>query len=233
MEAQITLNITQKSAVLFDFDGTLAPNLDLPDMRRQVLALTKNTGVPTEVYAQRYIVEVIDVASAWLKNNAAKNQNQRQENAQSYYDQAHQLILDIEMQAAARTDPFPEARDYLLYLRTNGIATAVVTRNCRAAVLQTFPDILSCVDGVFARDDVTYLKPDPRHLLQALTSLGCEPSDSIMVGDGKLDMDSGKQLNMHCVGVLTGSSTEPVLLAAGAHKVVARFSDFKVTKKQL
>ena len=25
--------------VLFDFDGTLAPNLDLPDMRRQIVAL--------------------------------------------------------------------------------------------------------------------------------------------------------------------------------------------------
>jgi phosphoglycolate phosphatase-like HAD superfamily hydrolase len=33
-------------AVLFDFDGTLAPNLDLPDMRRQVVDLTVSAGIP-------------------------------------------------------------------------------------------------------------------------------------------------------------------------------------------
>ena len=37
-------------AILFDFDGTLVPNLDLADMRRQIAAMAKAAGVPDEIY---------------------------------------------------------------------------------------------------------------------------------------------------------------------------------------
>ena len=46
-------------AVLFDFDGTLVPNLDLKDMRRQIAAMAKAAGVPDSVYDGLYIVEII------------------------------------------------------------------------------------------------------------------------------------------------------------------------------
>ncbi len=130
------------------------------------------------------------------------------------------------MSAAARTTPFPEIPSYLRNLRERGIATAVVTRNCRAAVLETFPTILDCVDAVFARDDVTTLKPDPGHLVTALAALGHTPAASAMVGDGKLDMHAGRELGMFCVGVLGGSSDSDALQAAGADLVLTRCSEF-------
>ncbi len=37
-------------AILFDFDGTLVPNLDLADMRRQTADMAKAAGVPDEIY---------------------------------------------------------------------------------------------------------------------------------------------------------------------------------------
>ena len=40
------IELESPDAVLFDFDGTLAPNLDLADMRRQVVDLTIAAGVP-------------------------------------------------------------------------------------------------------------------------------------------------------------------------------------------
>ena len=36
----ITNNLPHVTSLIFDFDGTLAPNLDLPDMRRQLIAHT-------------------------------------------------------------------------------------------------------------------------------------------------------------------------------------------------
>ncbi len=221
METSLSTGVRQPiQAILFDFDGTLAPNLDLPDMRRQVLQLTAKTGVPTEVYADHYIVEVIDAASAWLQRTSSTA------TAERYYAQAHQLIIDIEMDAATNTHPFPEIPNYLQSLSSSGIATAVVTRNCRAAVLQTFPNILQCVDKVFARDDVTALKPDPKHLTTALAALGQAPESSAMVGDGKLDMHVGRSLGMYCVGVLGGSCERKDLEAAGADLVLNRCADF-------
>ena len=52
--------------ILFDFDGTLVPNLDLADMRRQIAAMATTAGVPDAVHADLYIVEIIEASRAWL-----------------------------------------------------------------------------------------------------------------------------------------------------------------------
>ena len=69
-----------------------------------------------------------------------------------------------------------------------------------------FPDMSQYIDCLHARDDVEHLKPDPRHLRSNLKALKADPSTSIMVGDGALDMRAGRELNMRCIGVLTGSN---------------------------
>ena len=206
------------TAVLFDFDGTLAPNLDLPDMRRQVLELTQTLDVPSCVYKDKYIVEIIDAACTWL------NKQQRQTHAQNYYDAAHQLIVDIEIREAATTNPFPEVPHMLTILRKHNLKLGVVTRNCRPAVLTVFPELLNYVDALVARDDYHFLKPDPKHLTHCLSLLECDASTTVMVGDGALDMQVGSVLNMFCVGVLTGSSNAAVLQKNGADLVVETLS---------
>src|SRR5690606_6081130 len=55
--------LREADAVLFDFDGTLAPNLDLPGLRRRVVDLTLACGVPEAAFAGRYIVEVLDAGA--------------------------------------------------------------------------------------------------------------------------------------------------------------------------
>ncbi len=200
-------------AILFDFDGTLAPNLDLPDMRRQVIELTRTYDVPDHVFEDNYIVEIIDAAALWLGGT-------QPDTAQRYAREAHGLITDFEMAAAADTEPFPGMAEKLDDLRNAGWRLGVVTRNCRAAVLAVFPEILHFVDVVKARDDVEHLKPDPRHLESCLTALACAAEKAVMVGDGHLDMRSGRELNMYCVGVLSGSGDAEGLTAAGAHTVI-------------
>ena len=200
-------------AMLFDFDGTLAPNLDLPEMRRQVIELTVEQGIPEAVYKDHYIVEVIDAAHAWLCGQ------HRQRQADHYFEAAHQLILDIELGEAEHTDPFDAVPNYLAELKRFGVATGVVTRNCREAVYRVFPDIDVHIQSVCARDDVEFIKPDPRHLTHCLDALGCKAHEAVMVGDGRLDMTVGKSLDMYCVGVCSGSSDADALKEAGADVV--------------
>ena len=206
-------------AVLFDFDGTLVPNLDLKDMRRQIAAMAKAAGVPDSVYDGLHIVEIIKASQAWLSNQ----DNELASSAEAYAAASHQRINDIEMQAASNTAPFKEVRQVLNQLRDKGYRLGIVTRNCRAAVLTMFPDIDEYVDCLHARDDVVHLKPDPRHLQDNLDALGAKAALSVMVGDGALDMQAGQALGMRCVGVLTGSNDTHALADAGATEVLADY----------
>ena len=208
-----------KPAVLFDFDGTLVPNLDLTDMRRQVAAMANAAGVPDSVYDGLYIVEIIEASQAWLSNQDTALAN----SAEAYAAASHQRINDIEMQAASNTAPFTAVRQVLNQLRDKGYRLGIVTRNCRAAVLTMFPDMDEYVDCLHARDDVVHLKPDPRHLQDNLDALGAEAALSVMVGDGALDMLAGQALGMRCVGVLTGSNDTHALTDAGATEVLADY----------
>ena len=208
------MRLESTDAVLFDFDGTLAPNLDLADMRRQVVELTVAAGIPEDVYAGLYIVEVIEAGAAWLAT-------QNSADATLYQQRAHQLILDIELNAARSKQVFPGIKNMLTQLRHSDIKIGIVTRNCRAAIETIFPDRELFVDALHARDDVAHIKPDPRHLLANLQALKARPDSSIMVGDGALDMQAGKALNMHCIGVLTGSNDSAALQKAGANQVLA------------
>ena len=206
-------------AVLFDFDGTLVPNLDLSDMRRQIAAMAKAAGVPDSVYDGLYIVEIIEASQAWLSDQDTALAS----SAEAYAAASHQRINDIEMQAASNTAPFTAVRQVLSQLRDKGYRLGIVTRNCRAAVLTMFPDMDEYVDCLHARDDVVHLKPDPRHLQDNLDALGAEAALSVMVGDGTLDMQAGQALGMRCIGVLTGSNDTHALTDAGATEVLADY----------
>ncbi|MFU8817240.1 MAG: HAD family hydrolase [Pseudomonadales bacterium] len=214
-EAHWHARIRGAGAILFDFDGTLAPNLDLPDLRRRVTDLTLSRGVPEDVFAGRYIVEIITAGRAWLALQDATV-------AARYHADGHRLITEFEVAAASRTRPFADVRPALTLLRQHAKGLGVITRNCRAAVAAVFPDIADYCGSVLTRDDVAYLKPDARHLRQALDELGCSADDAVMVGDGQLDMHSGRELGLYCIGVLTGSSDRATLLAAGADVVLPR-----------
>ena len=206
-------------AILFDFDGTLVPNLDLADMRRQIADMAKAAGVPDEIYDGLYIVEIIEASQAWLSAQDPALAN----TAQAYATASHQRINDIEIQAAGNTVPFEGVRQVLGQLRDAGYRLGIVTRNCRAAVLTMFPDMDDFIDCLHARDDVDHLKPDPRHLQDNLDALGVGASAAVMVGDGALDMQAGKALNMRCIGVLTGSNDRHALTEAGATNVLADY----------
>ena len=207
------------SGILFDFDGTLVPNLDLADMRRQIAAMASAAGVPDAVHEDLYIVEIIEASREWLMAQKSVDAFF----ADRYAAASHQRIHDIEMEAAGKTRLFDQVRQVLAQLRYSGYKLGIVTRNCRDAVTMMFPDMDQYIDCLHARDDVEHLKPDPRHLKSNLDALQVDPSASIMVGDGALDMRAGTELNMRCVGVLTGSNDADALGAAGADEVLTDY----------
>ena len=205
--------LARAQSFIFDFDGTLAPNLDLPDMRRQVIALTVASRVPRNEFETLFIIEIIEAATLWLGENDPGTAN-------AYHATAHGLITEFELAAAAKTEPFPGVREMLGELKSTGKRLGVVTRNCELAVRTVFNDIDDFCETVLARDNAEFLKPDIRHVTQALRTMGVAPKLAAMIGDGQMDMRVGKQLGMLCVGVLSGSSSLERLQEAGADIVL-------------
>ena len=214
-----SLMLSNYQAVLFDFDGTLAPNLDLRDMQRRVVEFTtRQTGIALAEIEKLLAIELIEHSAAWL--------GERGRRASAYYQAAHDLInqIEIELEAAKTTDLYPGVRSLLVAMRSRGLSIDVVTRNCAATIELMFPDIGDYCDSVLTGDDVEYLKPDTRHLERCLRETGSDSACAIMVGDGALDMSVGKALGMFCVGVLGDHSDKATLESAGADLIVTRVS---------
>src|SRR5437867_250691 len=88
-------------AMVFDFDGTLAVlNLDFGDMRQRVLELAAGHGLAPDTLREMYILEMIDSATALLRRQHANH-------AEAFYRDAHQLLQDIEVEAAQSSRLLP------------------------------------------------------------------------------------------------------------------------------
>ncbi len=206
-------------AVLFDFDGTLAElNVDFVRMRRAVLDLMSDYCVPPEVIEGLYVLEMIEAGKTLISERCPGREEQ-------FFARAHELIGTIETEGAREGALLPGTETLLRELRRRQIKTGVVTRNCRSAVVQLFPDIDSCCDAVITREGTARVKPHPDHLLTALDSLGTEPTCAAMVGDHPMDISAGKEVGAYTVGVLTGYSEAAPLHQAGADLILEKAPD--------
>jgi len=206
-------------AVIFDFDGTLAElNIDFARMRQAVLKLIDEEGVLSEDLASLYVLEMIEAAAERLAATAPGRQS-------IFQERAIEIIRGIEMEAASRGRLLPGTLPLLEGIRRSGRKSAVVTRNCRSAVLRVFPQIGVYCDLLLTRDDVPRVKPAPDHLIRSMLTLETAPRNSAVVGDHPMDMRMGKNAGTWAVGVLSGHSTEQDLRRAGADLVLSTAAD--------
>jgi phosphoglycolate phosphatase len=206
-------------AVLFDFDGTLAElNVDFVRMRRAVLDLMGEYCAPPDAVGDLYVLELIEAGRRLISERRPGKEAE-------FFARAHELIGAIETEGAREGTLLPGTEEMLRELRRRKIKTGVVTRNCRAAVMQLFPDIDSRCDAVITRECTERVKPHPEHLLTALGSLDTDPSFAAMVGDHPMDITVGRDVGAYTVGVLTGWSSAAPLLQAGADLIVERAPD--------
>jgi len=201
-------------AVIFDFDGTLAIlNIDFSLMREQIFGLIKHYSVREEAIQEKYLLEIIDEVYQilWNKNPSG---------AEDFYQKAHQILHEIEMEAAERGSLILDAERTLKDLRGKGIKIGIVTRNCEKAVRKVFPDINNFCDIFVSRNSVKKVKPHPDHLTYVMESLKTSGRESVMVGDHIIDIQAGKRMGMKTIGVLTGRTKKEEFEKAGADYIL-------------
>jgi len=201
-------------AIVFDFDGTLAVlNIDFSSMKERVFDLMKHYGVAQEGIGERYLLEIIDEVFQFLSK---KNPS----GADDFYQGAHQILHEIEMNAAEVGSLIPGAEATLQNLRKKKMRVGIITRNCEDAVRRVFPKINDFCDVFVSRNLVKKVKPHPDHLTYVMESLKTSGEESVMVGDHMIDIQAGKRAGMKTIGVLTGRIKKEEFEKAGADYVL-------------
>ncbi len=183
--------------IVFDFDGTLAElRLDFGAMKRRIAALA-------EFYLSRPPAPSSLPALEWLSQLGDRMTPAA---ASEFKGKAHQVILQMELEAAAQGRLFTFTRRLLRDLAARRIKTAIITRNCTQAVESVFPDRRRYCPCLLTRDHVRRVKPDPSHLLTALERLHSRPEHALMVGDHPLDIETGRSAGTYAAAVTSGNT---------------------------
>jgi len=203
------------SAVILDVDGTIASCPYDFDAIRAVVEQTAATWGYRSAHARLSgIIERIEAIAAELGNEGA-----------GFREEAYRAVVALEISGARADCLLPGAAEALAHLRRHGILLGLITRNCRAAT-ETVLSGFDAYDLVLTRDDVPRPKPDPDHVLRALTAFHCPPTRAAVAGDHTFDMQAGRAAGVgFCIGVRTGSSSDQSLLAAGADVVIGSVAD--------
>ncbi len=189
---------TTLDAAVFDFDGTLAELvLDFAAMKARVAEAAAPYLDPVPSPASLPALEYADRLAGLIRRDSSRN-------AGAFLEAVARAVRDQEIEAARRARLFPETREALSALARAGTKIGIITRNCRAAVDIVFPDAARYAAAVLARDDTRHVKPDPRHLLEALAILGAPAARSLMAGDHPMDLATGKAAGTLTAGVASG-----------------------------
>lgn len=187
-------------AVLFDFDGTLVHiAIDFEAMRNNAVAVVRSYGEQPD--AGLFTLEMVEA----VRDRLARKDPAL---AQAFQEQALASIQEVELAATSKAQPLPGVVQTLSWLKEQGIAIGIVTRNCSRAVRTVAQRLALTFDALLTRDDVKHVKPHPEHLLAALRCLGATPGNAIMVGDHPTDIAAAHAAGMTAIAVTTTRSAD-------------------------
>jgi len=205
--------------LLFDLDGTLIePSIDFARLNGAVLAACEQAGVQIAAWRHLPALEILDRATDDLRGRDAGA-------AEDLAITADRVIMDIELEAATRTRPYPGVSDMLRELLDAGYKIGVVTRNCRSAVEIVLGRWPLPLQVVLTRDDVARVKPDPGHLIAALESLDAVYGRVLVCGDHPMDVAAGKAIGAVTAAVCSPAIGRERLLEAHPDLILDRITD--------
>lgn len=215
--------------VIFDFDRTLVNLLDFTDWNsaREVVAKSylKNK-VPRDIVAKhdkgpfRLFYNVYyELAQTYPRNLLKKIQLD-----------ASKALEKFELEGALKSELMPECFDILKWIKNEGMKIGVVSTNSRRAIQVAVSrlNIADFIDVIVGRNPLPEkMKPYPHQVLTCLKKLACKPTEAVIVGDSRDDMQVAKRLNIFAIAVLTGRASKEELNRAGANQTIKNLSELQ------
>ena len=150
-------------------------------------------------------------------------------------NEALAIAEKYELEAAANTDILPGAYETLKALKHLDLKIGLFTLNSGKAanhILQRFK-LSSYFSVMVPRNKVNFVKPNPEHLETALKVLGVSPEETVVVGDGEVDMESAKELKAIAVGLSAMGSKTEKLINRGANYIITSISDLPILLQKI
>jgi phosphoglycolate phosphatase len=202
------------AAVLFDLDGTLVDSrIDFGRMRQEMLELAAQAGCDLAALEGADILEIRDAACLRACDSGAA------------LTRAEARLVAIEREALERSIPVAGARSLLLELQDRRVRVGIVTRNCREIAEDALRRHRLPYNVLVAREDTPRVKPHPDHLHQALRLLEVPLADTVMVGDGRMDVQAGRAAGMYTVGYLDSDRRSDYFSSLAPNRVIHRLAD--------
>lgn len=208
-------------AVLFDLDGTIVETA--PDLCSALNHCLRLAGRPEVGVAEvRHMVG--DGARALLRRGlAAAGAPAAEDEVERWFAE---LLARYREHVADASRPFEGAVQTLDALGQAGAARGLCTNKpiLHTRRLLDALDLTRRFETVLGGDSLPVRKPNPRHLLAALETLGVAPRRAAMVGDSANDVAAARAAGIPVVLVSFGYTVTPVA-ELGADAVIDRLAD--------
>ena len=206
--------------IVFDLDGTLLNSLeDLADSANHVLEQHRFPTHPVDAY--RYFVgdgvsKLIERILPLEERNEAQIEQCRQE-----------FVVYYKVHMEDKTSVYNGVTELLNALKKGGLKIAVATNKVHIAVKplmeKYFHDIR--FDSMIGQREGIPVKPHPQIMYDILKETGCEPSETLHIGDTATDMQLAHNAGVTPVGVLWGYRPLEELQEAGAKHIIKQPAD--------
>jgi phosphoglycolate phosphatase len=207
--------------VIFDLDGTLVDSArDLMGTLNFILAREGTPALPVEKAHSLLGAG----ARALLERGFAANGEVVETGRM---DGLYRDFLDhYADHLADETVAFEGVEAALATLKARGAILGVCTNKMTAHSVRLL-DALKLspyFSAICGRDAFTWFKPDARHLTQSIAAAGGDPTDAIMVGDSRTDIDTAINARLPSICVDFGYTDVPAI-QLGATRVISHFDE--------
>lgn len=135
-----------------------------------------------------------------------------------------QLLQEAEAECVQTSRPTPGAHDLIRTSHERGMKVVIVSNN-GAKAIRTYLDLHGLKDfvlDVIGRDpdDASLMKPHPHLMHRALAASGCQPRETVFVGDSITDVAAGLATDVPVIGFANKPHKFQTLATAGADVLV-------------
>ncbi|MCC7448581.1 MAG: HAD-IA family hydrolase [Anaerolineae bacterium] len=168
------------NTILFDFDGTLTPSLDLWVEAYHFALTACDVHLTPQMIVQQCFYRPYAEVAADLGIPPERDFRQLMESGLE--------------QAFANAKLYPMARELLDGCKQAGYTVGLVTSSAASLMAHALPKLglVDCFDTVVCGSDVKNHKPHPEPVQLALARLGKSAANALFVGDTWMDMHAGR-----------------------------------------